>query len=63
MSNMNFLYHYIFIICQLWLTSHPRSTRTPDTSREIYREDANDNRGVAGSSPIIEMNFLIADMI
>ena len=36
----------IFIIAQLWLTSHPRSTavlldtRTPGTSREIYSEDA-----------------------
>ena len=34
--------HYIFIISQLWLTSHPRSTvvlldtGTPATSREIY---------------------------
>ena len=39
-------YHYIFIISQLWLTSHPRSTvvlldtETPGTSREIYSEDA-----------------------
>ena len=37
--------HYIFIISQLWLTSHPRSTvvllgtGTPGTSREIYSED------------------------
>ena len=42
-----FLFHYIFIISQLWLTSHPRSavvlldTGTPGTSREIYSEDAN----------------------
>ena len=41
------LHHYIFIISQLWLTSHPRSTvvlldtGTPGTSREIYSEDAN----------------------
>ena len=40
------LFHYIFIISQLWLTSHPRSrmvlldTGTPSTSREIYSEDA-----------------------
>ena len=40
------LHHYVFIISQLWLTSHPRSTvvlldtRTPGTSREIYSEDA-----------------------
>ena len=38
--------HYIFIISQLLLTSHPRSTvvlldtGTPGTSREIYIEDA-----------------------
>ena len=43
---MTFL-HYIFIISQLRLTSHPRSTvvlldtETPGTSREIYSEDAN----------------------
>ena len=41
------LHHYIFIISQMWLTSHPRSTvvlldtGTPGTSREIYSEDAN----------------------
>ena len=40
------LHHYIFIISQLWLTSHPRGTvvlldtETPGTSREIYSEDA-----------------------
>ena len=38
--------HYIFIIAQLWLTSHHRSivvlldTGTPGTSREIFSEDA-----------------------
>ena len=42
------MFHYIFIISQLWLTSHPRSTevlldtRTPGTSREIYSEDGDD---------------------
>ena len=41
-----YLYHYIFIISYLWLTSHPRSTvvlldtGTPGTSGEIYNEDA-----------------------
>ena len=36
----------MFIISQLWLASHPRSTvvlldtGTPGTSREIYSEDA-----------------------
>ena len=40
------LFHYLFISSQLWLTSHPKSTvvllgtGTPDTSREIYSEDA-----------------------
>ena len=40
------LYHYVFIISQLWSTSYPRSTvvlldtGTPGTSREIYSEDA-----------------------
>ena len=39
------LHHYIFIISQLWLTSHPRirvvllDTETPGTRREIYSED------------------------
>ena len=39
-------HHYIFIISQLWLTSHPRSTvvlldtRTPGTSKKIYSVDA-----------------------
>ena len=39
------LHHYIFIISQLRLTFHPRSTVvlldrvTPGTSREIYSED------------------------
>ena len=40
------LHHYIFIIAQLWLTSHLRSTvvlldtGTPGTNREIFSEDA-----------------------
>ena len=39
-------HHYVFIIAQLWLTSHSRSTvvlldtGTPGTSREISSEDA-----------------------
>ena len=38
----------MFIICQLWLTSHLRSTvvlldtGAPGTSRKIYSEDADD---------------------
>ena len=41
-----FSLHYIFIISQQWLTSHPRGTvvlldtGTPGTCREIYSEDA-----------------------
>ena len=40
------LHHYIFIIFQLWLTSHLRSTMvlldtgSPGTSKEIYIEEA-----------------------
>ena len=40
--------HHIFIISQLWLTAHLRSTvvlldtGTPGTSREIYSDDADD---------------------
>ena len=64
--------HYIFIISQLRLTSHPRSTvvlldtETPGTSREIYSEDAEwlehwvCNPGVASSSltfGILTVNF------
>ena len=47
LSNENMLRH-LFIISQLWLTSHPRSTvvlldtGTPGTSKEIYSEDADD---------------------
>ena len=47
MANL-LVHHYMFIISQLWLTSHPRSTvvllntGTPGTSREIHNEDAND---------------------
>ena len=55
---------YIFIISQLWLTSHPRSTvvlldtGTLVNGREIYSEDADDGtRGVASLSPIIGMNI------
>ena len=45
------LHHYIHIISQLRLTSHPRSTvalldtGTPGTSREVYSEDANGETG------------------
>ena len=49
---------YIYIISQLWLTSHPRGTvvlvdtGTPDTSREIYSEDADDGTRTRNSSVI-----------
>ena len=45
------MFHYIFIISQLRLTSHPRSTvvlldtETSGTSREIYGEDADGEMG------------------
>ena len=45
-NRSNLVFHYMFISSQLWLTSHPRSTvvllgtGTPNTSREIYSEDA-----------------------
>ena len=48
MKNKVHLHYYIFIISQLWLTSHPRSTvvlldtGTPGTSREIHNENADD---------------------
>ena len=47
------MHNYIFIISQLWLTSHPRSTvvlldtGTPGTSREIYSEDTHYVRSLA----------------
>ena len=48
----------IFIISQLWVTSHPRSaevlldTGTPGTSREIYSEDADDGTRIRNPSVI-----------
>ena len=51
------LHHYIFIIAQRWLTSHPRSTRvlldtgTPGTSREIFTEDANGHTRTLNTEP------------
>ena len=53
-----FPYHYIFIISQLWLTSHPRSTvvlldtGTTGTSRDIYSEDADDGTRTRNHSVI-----------
>ena len=50
-------YHYIFIVSQLWLTSHPRSTvvlldtGTPGNSRKIYNEDADD--GTLTCNPLV----------
>ena len=47
----------MFIISQLWLTSHLRSTVVlldtgmPGTSREIYNEDAND--GTRTCNPLV----------
>ena len=62
------LHQYIFIISQLWLASHPRSTvvpldtGTPGTSRAIYSEDASDGTptrnplGYKPSALAIELN-------
>ena len=50
--------HYMFVIFQLWLTAHLRSTvvllntGTPGTSREIYSEDANDGTQTRNPSVI-----------
>ena len=50
------LHHYIFIIAQLWLTSHQRSTvvllntGTPGTSKEIFSEDADGETRTRNSS-------------
>ena len=55
---MNCVINYIFIISSLWLTSHPRGavvlldTGTPDTSRGIYSEDADDETRTRNSSVI-----------
>ena len=51
--------HYIFIIAQLWLTSHPRSTvvlldtGTPVTSREISSEDADGETRTRNNTSVI----------
>ena len=47
----------MFIISQLWLTSHPRNTVVlldtgTDTSREIYSEDADDRTQTRNPSVI-----------
>ena len=44
---MNRSYHYVFIISQLWLTSHSRSTEVLDTGTP------GTSRKSASSSPII----------
>ena len=52
------MHHYIFVISQLWLTSHLRSTvalldtGSPGTSRDIYSEDADDWTGTRNPSVI-----------
>ena len=61
MQLVNCIINYIFIISQLWLISHPRGTvvlldtGTPDTSREIYSEDADDGTRIRNSSVINRM--------
>ena len=57
---MGVLHHYIFIISQLCLTSHPRSTvvlldtRTSRTSRKIYVEDANGETPLNWTQELLE---------
>ena len=52
----------MFIISQLWLTSHLKSTvglldtETPGTSGEIYSEDADDGNRIPGP-PVINRVF------
>ena len=54
----NTIFVIMFIISQLWLTSHPRSTvvlldtGTPGTSRAIYSEDADDETRIRNPSVI-----------
>ena len=56
-------YHYIFMIAQLWLTSHQRSTvvlldtGSPGTSREIFSEDANGR--VSPSASSLKISLLV----
>ena len=62
-------YHYIFIISQLWLTPHPRSTVGFTGHRNSWYQQRNlrwgcrwwdSNRGIASSSPItgiLTVNF------
>ena len=58
-------HYYIFIIAQLWLPSHPRSTvvlldtGTPGASREIYSEDADGETRVRVSSSVPNFYGLI----
>ena len=55
--------HYIFIISQLWLTSHPRSTvvlletGTLGTSREIYSKDDDSEELSLSSWCIASLSF------
>ena len=48
LHHVRFIIIDLFVISQLWLTSHPRSTMvlldtgTSGTSRKIYSEDADD---------------------
>ena len=56
------LYHYMFIICQLWLNSHPRGTvvlldtGASTISRETHSEDASE--GTRTRNPSVELDKL-----
>ena len=58
----------MFIISQLWLTSHPRSTVvlldtvTPGTSTEIHSEDANDGTRTRNPSVIKRVLYWVTKM-
>ena len=57
-QNRHIIGHYLFIVSQLWLTSHPRGTvvlldtGTPGTSRAIYSEDVDGETGTRNPSVI-----------
>ena len=63
------LHHYLFIIAQLWLISHLKSTMvllntgTPGTSREIFSEDADgETRNQLSNDKYIMMYTLLFEI-
>ena len=59
----------MFLIAQLWLTSHPRSTvvlldsGTPGASREIFSEDADGETRTPSSYFLFFLNSLILSSV